>query len=171
MPRSYFHKFSRALLRTSHNHHFFELVADGICDQVEHPPCEVNLERLALVPQEVRTIYWLWRFQCEAGTGGMDVFILEPLGIYSPQIHAALKTVGAKELVHRLEAAIPFAREGPAEFTGLEDQTWFNQFTPVADFPMLESVNEGIFPLVHALSDIVAAFIRSHEATLFEKDR
>jgi hypothetical protein len=98
----------------------------------------------------------------------LEVFVLEPLGTFLPQIYVALKAVGAVELVHRLEAAIPLALEGTAEFKRTPDQSWFKQFARVAEFPTLQSVDEGVFPIICSVGDLAAAFIRSNEGVLFE---
>jgi len=31
------------------------------------------------LPAEAQAVYWLWRFQSEAASGGFEVFVLEPL--------------------------------------------------------------------------------------------
>jgi len=138
-----------------------------IDDQVESPRNVLQLERLSLLPLEVRTIYWLWRFKREAGANGMEVFVLEPPGVYSAQVWTALREVGAAELVRRLEAAVALARDGPAEFSRLKDQSWFTQFEPRAEFPTLQSVDQGIFPLVRSLTGIMAGYIRAHAQVFF----
>jgi hypothetical protein len=111
-----FRKLPRSLLQPEKQDRLFELGAKFIRAQVEDPMWYPNAERAAAIPQEAQTVYWLWLFVCEASLNGIEVFILEPLGEHSREVHAALTAVGAKELVRRLEAAIPLAREGPAEF-------------------------------------------------------
>src|SRR5262249_16489409 len=132
-----------------------------------------NRERLAAIPIEAQTIYWLWRFQSEAGHGGLEVFVLDWLGIHSPQVHAALKSVGAQELAIRLEAAIAIARTHQyhsAEFTRLKDQAWFGQFPPNPEYPTLQSVDRGIYPLIIALTDAVVVYIKANRPVLFEPE-
>jgi hypothetical protein len=161
----------RSLLKTSDEQQFFEYVSKEIAKQVEDNPHVTNIDKLANVPIEAQVIYWLWLFQCEAGYGGFDAFILDHLGVYSPQIHAALTAVGAHELVHRLEAAISHAVGRPtAEFTKLPDQTWFQQFSPVPEYPTLESVNKGFYPVVLSLTDRVVEYVRSNASVLFQLD-
>jgi hypothetical protein len=150
-------------------HRLFEYVATHIREQVEIPAYVVNLDRVARLPTSAKTVYWLWRFQCEAGICGMDKFVLDHLGIYSPQIHAALKAVGATELVQLLEEAIPLARNGPAEFKRLPDQSWFKQFPLTGRFAELHLINKPTFALENELSNIVAGFIDLNKAELFEK--
>ncbi len=104
---------------------------------------------------------------------GIEVFLIDSLGDCIPQVHEALAMVGAQELVRRLEAAIPWAALGSAEFTLLPDQFWFNQFRPVPEFPTLQSVDrpqsgETVYKVIHGLADLVAAFIRANEEVLFE---
>jgi hypothetical protein len=111
-----------------------ERVADAISRQVETPRGP-DLQQLADAPLPARTVYWLRRFECEAGICGMDVFVLESLGIHSPEIHAALRELGANELAHILEEAVALARDGPAEFKRLSDQSWFEQFAPSGEPP------------------------------------
>jgi hypothetical protein len=163
-----FQKIPRSILTTDHPHRLFELVATSIRGQVEDPLYEVNPARVAAVPPAARTVYWIWLFQCEASLNGIEAFTLQALGTYAPQIHAALTAVGAKELVRRLEAAIPHARECDAEFTTLPDQSWFNRFVPVAAFPTLQSVDKGVYPIIDSLDGLVVAFFRSNEDALFE---
>jgi hypothetical protein len=113
-----------------------------------------------------QVVYWLWRFQCEAGLNGLEVFTLNNLGIYSPQVHGALQIVGAKELVRRMEAAIPHARRSDAEFCLLKDQSWFEQFEPIPDFPTLQSVDVGVYPIIDSLAKLVVEFIRRNKRIL-----
>ena len=98
------------LLEIQRDQRLFEAVWDKLAAQVEDQRFVANGERLAAIPIEAQTIYWLWLFQAEAGHGGLEVFVLDWLGIHSPQVHAALKSVGAQELALRLEAAIAIAR-------------------------------------------------------------
>jgi hypothetical protein len=170
MSQVQFKKLPGSLLKISDSKQLVDAVTKQIEEQVEHPPFTVNLHFLALAPEAAQRIYWLWRFQCEAGISGMDVFILDSLGVYSPQIHSALKTVGATELAHFLEAAIPLAREGPAEFKRLPDQSWFNQFRRRGEFAELHLMNKAVFTLVDALTDLMAAYIRMNGSDLFEGD-
>jgi hypothetical protein len=114
-----FQKFPKSLLQNERR--LFEIVAERIQEQVESPRCEPMAERLAIIPAAGRTVYWLWLFNCEAGCGGMDVFILNARGVYAPEIHAALEAAGAGELARRIEAVIPAARRSSAEFKQLKD--------------------------------------------------
>jgi hypothetical protein len=82
MVQKTFHKLPRSLLTTTGVHRLFELVAKAIAIQVEDAPFRENLGRLAETPVEAQTIYWLWRFQCEAGGDGFEGFILQALGIH-----------------------------------------------------------------------------------------
>jgi hypothetical protein len=88
--------------------------------------------------------------------------------IHAPEIHSALNLVGALELVRRLEAAVPLARHGYAEFRKLNDQSWFNQFDQAPQYPTLQSIDEGTFPIMRSLSDRVVIFIRTNEDILFQ---
>src|ERR1700733_9927387 len=95
---------------------WFQELAQHICLQAESPPCVTDLARVAALPVEARTLYFLWMFCAEAGGGGIEVFLLEPHGVFTPQVHEALQLVGASELVERLEAGIPHAlASGSAE--------------------------------------------------------
>ena len=163
-----FKKLSISLLELGPRRSLFEHVANAIRTQLERPPFTINLERVVASPPEAQTIYWLWLFKCEARCNGIEVFVLEPLGVYAPQIHQALITVGATELVRRIEAAVALAREGPAEFTTLPDRSWFDQFTESPEFPTLQSVDVGVYPIIRSLADAVEAFIRTHQEALFE---
>jgi hypothetical protein len=169
MPQMQFRRLSRALLGPENQGRLFELAAKDITAQIEDPPHRRNPDSAAALPCEARTVYWLWHFFKEAQLGGMEVFILEPESLFASQIHAALVNVGATELARRVEAVIPLAREsGVAEFSTLPDQSWFEQFRRVPDFPTFESINDGVFPLVQSVKDAAALFIRSNESILFE---
>ncbi len=164
-----FKKLPRVLLDSARGQRVFESVSKKIAAQVENSTSTVNIQLVSALPPAAQTIYWLWRFQCEVGVCGMDIFVLDPLGVYAPQIHHALQTVQASELLRRLEVAIYHARQGPAEFKKLSDQSWFAQFNASAEFPSLESVNEGIFSLAHTLTDFAVQYIRTHGSDLFER--
>lgn len=167
MSQEEFKKLPGSLLQTGRAQRLFEAVWKGIAAQVEDRPFVLNSDRLAKIPVEAQTIYWLWRFQSEAGAGGFEVFVLDSLGINAPQIHAALKMIGATDLAQRLESSVALARNGPAEFKKLPDQTWFNQFTAATDYPTLQSIDNGVFPAIRSLTDTVAKFIRSKANILF----
>jgi hypothetical protein len=148
----------------------FERAHEHIAAQVGEKSGEINRSRFNKIPDKAKAIYWLWRFQCEAGVCGIDVFVLEPLGIYAPETHAALVMVGAVELARRLEAAIALARKGSAEFKRLQDQSWFNQFKPLPEFPTWESLLRSTFALTKSsLTDLTIRFTKKHKIVLFEK--
>jgi hypothetical protein len=142
-------------------------VAECVAAQVEGPR-GVDAERIESIPFRAQVIYWLWRFKCEAGSNGFEVFLLEPLGIYSPQIYESLQAVQAHELVRRMEAGIPWAIKGPAEFNALKDRSWFEQFPVIEEFQTLQSVDVGVYPIIEALNIKVDAFIRENADELFK---
>jgi hypothetical protein len=153
------------------NQRLFEAVWKEIAAQVEDRRFIINPDRVASIPIEAQTIYWLWYFQAEAAANGLEVFLLQSLGIYSPQIHAALQAVGSKELVRRLESAIPLAREcSCAEFGRLPDQSWFERFHRASEYPTLQSVDWGIYPIFDTLTSEVVAFIMANASVLFEPE-
>jgi Domain of unknown function (DUF4375) len=169
MSHTRFNRLARSLLRAANDENLFESVWKEVASQVEDETSDVNFANLARVPVEAQTVYWLWRFQAEVAYGGLEVFVLQSLGIYAPQIHAALKEVGAHELLRRLEAAIPIAlKEGSAELSRAPNQVWFQQFAPVLEYPTLQSIDKGIYPIVLSLTDAVATYIRRNEGILFE---
>jgi Domain of unknown function (DUF4375) len=169
MSHTRFNRLSRSLFSEAGDQRLFESVWEAIASQVEDKTSDVNLGKLATVPAEAQTVYWLWRFQAEVACGGLEVFVYEWLGMYSPQIHAALKEVRAQELLRRLEAAIPFALGRPsAELSHASNQVWFQQFAPVSEYPTLQSIDKGIYPIVWSLTDAVAAYIRRNEGILFQ---
>jgi hypothetical protein len=171
MSRLSFRKLPRSLLEAASNQELWESVWEEIASQVEDRPFTVNPDKLAGVPDDAQSIYWLRLFEAEVGTNGMEVFILEWLGLYAEQIHTALRAVGASELVRRLEAAIPFALgTRAAEFQRLPDLSWYKRCPPSRDYPTLQSVDKGIHPIVDSLTDAVAAFIRRSENILFDAD-
>jgi hypothetical protein len=159
-----FEKFPKSLLQDERR--LFEIVAERIQKQVESPQCEPMAERLAIIPAAGRTVYWLWLFNCEAGCG-MDVFILNSLGIYAPEIHAALKAAGAGKLTRQIEEAIPAARRGPAEFKRLKDQTWFEQFEGTGEDLSWNSINKKAFASLEELPRLAISFIKANAKALF----
>lgn len=165
-----FRKLGKSVLRIGDDKTLFQSVWLEVAQQVEERPFVVNAGKLAEAPSAARTVYWLWLFQSEAVTGGITGFILDALGCHTPEIVAALEQVGAEELVRRVQAAIPLARDEKAEFTGLDNHSWFDQFEPKADYPTLSSVDRGVLPFVRGLTGLVAQFIRSNVAVLFEGD-
>ena len=169
MSHMRFQKLPRSLLAITRSHQLLERVADAVSRQVEGPRGP-DPERLVALPISARTIYWLWHFQCEAGICGMDVFVLNHVGINSPEIHTALRELGANELARLVEEAVALARDGPAEFKRLSDQSWFEQFAPSGEFAGLDALNGSTFRLTEALTDLAENYIRSHEAELFEHE-
>ena len=164
-----FKKLPQSILREKHLQRIFQFAYEHIAPQVEDKSGKINRTRFNKIPDKAKTIYWLWRFECEAGVCGMEVFVLEPLGIYAPEMHAALVMVGAIELARRLEAAIALAREGPAEFKRLEDQSWFNQFRPLPEFPTLQSLDRSTYAFTDQITELAAKYIKKHKTILFEK--
>jgi hypothetical protein len=152
-----------ARFRSVDGHRLFQLAFDHIAPQIEVALGEPDEQRLKRLPKSVQAVYWLWCFQAEAGGGGLEVFTLNNLGTRTREVHSALELVGATELLRRLEAAIPLARQSHAEFTLLPDQSWFEKWPTVVEFPTLRSVDKGIYPLIRALSSLVADFMRRHE--------
>jgi hypothetical protein len=146
----------------------FQVVAKNIGEQVKNPDGRADAERIEQAPFPAQVVYWLWRFQCEAAGSGIGTVLVDHLGIFTPQFHASLKEVGADELVRRLEAGIPLAKQVYAEFTRLHDQSWFEQFKPNPEFPSFQAVDKGVYPIVSSLTDLVAAFIDKNEGDFFE---
>ena len=168
MPRNQFKKLPKSLLRSKRPRQVYDQIAQQVRNLGEDRSGNPDFARLALLPAPAQTVYWVFRFQCEAGICGMDKFVLDHVGIYSPQIHAALKEVGAHDLARLLEAAIPLARDGSAEFERLDDQSWFEQFRPTDEFPELHLLNKPTLALERGLDTLVMAYIRAHESVLLE---
>jgi hypothetical protein len=166
VKKNCFQKLPRSLLLPRKPHQLFCLVAEDLCRQFEGPT-DVDADRVERAPFSAQVVYWLWRFSCEAGICGMDVFLLNHVGIYAPQIHGSLGVIEANELVRRIEAAIPWALQSCAEFNRLKDRSWYEQFSPVREFPSLESVNNGTYDLVAAISPKAEIFIRANSDELF----
>jgi hypothetical protein len=145
----------------------FEALANHIAPQAESRPFVTDVDLAANLPREVRAIYFLWMFFCEVGGNGIECFILEQLGHFTPQVHEGLQLIGATELVERLEAAIPYAIESRAEFTLGPNMVWFRQFGRNAKYRTLQAVDIGIGKLIQ--NDIVEkcnAFIETNKAIL-----
>ena len=139
-------------------------MAEHIRPQMESSPSGTDVNKVATMPVEVRAIYFLWMFYCEAGYSGMEVFLLEPHGLFTPQILDVLRLIGAFELVERLEAGIPHAlASGVAEFSAASDLTWFEQFHVNPKYPTLQSVDVGSSELMgDAIRDKCNDFIKLH---------
>jgi len=149
-----YEKLSRAKLEATAPYYWFERVAKHIAPQAESKPYVTDLNLVADLPAEVRAIYFLWMFVCEAGGNGIECFLLQQQGLFTPQVHEALRLVGATELVVRLEAAIPHAIKEESEFTFGPDMSWFRQFPNNSDYPTLQSVDKGVWKLIN--DDLVA---------------
>ena len=146
---------------------FLELV-EHIRPQAESQPYVADLTRIAGLPREVRALYFLRLFYAEVGGNGIECFLLEPQGHFTPQAHEALRLLGASELVERLEAGIPHAlASGSAEFSAGPDLTWFRQFQPTPKFPTLQSVGADIYDLAgDDLRERASAFIKAQRGVL-----
>ncbi len=166
MKKFRFQKLPRNLLVPMRPHRLFNLVADELVRQFEGPT-GVEADFIECAPFPAQVVYWLWRFSCEAGIGGIDVFLLNHLGIYAPQIYESLEVVGATGLMRRIEAAVPHALRSHPDFGRLKDKSWYDQFSPVPEFPSLESVNSGVYAMINAISKPVEEFIRSNAGELF----
>src|SRR6185437_4026044 len=101
-----YRKMPLSLFRTFKERQQFPKVAEHICEQAEDSQRAPKLESVERMPPAVQTIFWLWRFICEAEGGGMEVFLLQNAGFYTPQVAAALKVVEANELLRRLLAGV-----------------------------------------------------------------
>jgi hypothetical protein len=167
MRSKHFRKLPRSILALQSQQGQFHAAAEAIAAQVENRRCEVVAARIERVPVEAQVIYWLWRFACEAGVCGLDAFLLDSLGVYSPRIHGALEIVGAHDLMKLLEEAVAHARRGSAEFVTLRDRSWFEQFTPVPQYPTLESVNGPTFNRIRELTGRVATYMKENRSVLF----
>jgi hypothetical protein len=168
MKSKAFRKLPQAAFRGARGQRLFELVWRHVAAQVEDAPYQVDERLLEAVPTEAQTIYWLWRFQCEAGSGGIEVFVLNALGQRSPEIHRALRAVGADELVRRLEATVAIAGDSSADFSQGPNCAWFEQFRPLPEFASLQAVDAGVFPVVGALTDLAETFILKNEQTFVD---
>jgi hypothetical protein len=87
-------------------------LARHIASQAESRPFVTDLDRMADLPREVRAIYFLWMFACEVGGNGIECFILQQQGLFTPQIHEALQLIGARELIERLKRQSPTRSQG-----------------------------------------------------------
>src|SRR5262245_60174332 len=147
---------------------WFQELVEHIRPQAESQPYVTDLVRAAELPQQARALYFLWMFYAEVGGNGIECFLLEPQGHFTPQAHEALRLVGASELVERLEAGIPHAlASGCAEFTRGSDLAWFRQFQPNSKFPTLQSVDADIYDLAaDDLRDKATAFIEAERGVL-----
>jgi hypothetical protein len=67
----------------------FQELAQHISLQAESPPFVTNPALVSALPSEARTLYFLWMFYGEAGGNGIECFLLEPHGIFTPQVHEA----------------------------------------------------------------------------------
>ena len=147
---------------------WFQELVEHIRPQAESHPYVTDLARAAELPQQARALYFLWMFYAEVGGNGIECFLLEPQGHFTPQAHEALRLVGASELVARLEAGIPHAlASGSAEFSAGSDLTWLRQFRVNPKYPTLQSVDVDIYDLVgDDLREKANAFIETQRGVL-----
>lgn len=143
----------------------FQELAAHIAPQAESQPYVTDLTRVVRIPVEVATIYFLWNFYCEAGGGGIEVFLLNSRGNQTPSVHKALQEIGADEVIERLEAGIPHALEtGCAEFSAGPEVNWFEQFPKNPRYPTLQSVDVDIYEMVNdGIMHKCNAYIRKHQ--------
>lgn len=142
---------------------WFQEIAQHISSQAESPRFVTNLELVDQLPAQARAIYFLWIFSGEVGGNGLECYLLQQQGHYAPYAHEALKTIGAFELVERLEAAIPHAiATGCVEFSAGNNMSWFRQFPINPKYPSLQATDVGIYELAndgikHKCNDFIAA--------------
>lgn len=159
--------FPRDKFESTERELWFQELAEHIRRQAESQPYVTDPARVAALPREARALYFLWMFYAEVGGGGIEYFLLEPQGLFTPQAHEALRLVGASELVERLEAGIPHALASDAEFTAGPDVAWFRQFPVNPKYPTLQSVDDNIYDLAgDDLREKADAFIESHRGVL-----
>ncbi len=170
MRKRKFKRGPKSILNRPHEHPIFQFTGEHVRGQAENPRTGLpDPGRLAAMPKPARTVYFLWIFRCEAAANGLEVFILNGLGCFSREVHAALKEVGARELAQRLEMAIALARHACAEFKRLPDTTWFEQFDAEPRYATLHALDEdGTYDLVENLTATVVAYIRVHRRALFD---
>lgn len=168
--RSGYQKLRLSTFQTTNGKRLLGRVAKHIRQQAEDPPFVSNTRLLSAMPDEVQTIFWLWLFICEAEGGGIEVFLLQHLGFYTPQVAAALKAVEAQELLRRLLAGVPLALgSGTAEFSRAPNLTWFKSLPADKDFPTLQSVDRGAYPSLYVdLRERCRRFIIQHVEVFFE---
>lgn len=158
-PRDKFESLERDL--------WFQELVEHIRPQAESEPYVTDLARIAALPREARALYFLWMFYAEVGGNGIEYFLLEPQGLFTPQAHEALCLVGASELVERLEAGIPHALASGAEFSAGSDLLWFRQFRTNPKYPTLQSVDADIYDLAaDELREKANAFIEAQRGVL-----
>jgi hypothetical protein len=162
-------KMPLSLFRTFKERHQFPEVAEYVREQAVDSQRAPKLESVARMPPAVQTIFWLWRFICHSEGNGMEVFLLQNQGFYTPQVAEALKVVGADELLRRLLAGVPHAINSPAEFTRAPDATWFQSIPGNPDFPTLQSIDRGAYPALYKdLRERGRKFIIEHADVFFE---
>ena len=166
-PRMY-QPYPREKFETLSRDSWFEEIVQHIQPQAESQPYVTDLARIADLPPPARALYFLWMFYAEVGGNGIECFLLEPHGHFTPQAYEALRLVGAVELVERLEAGIPHAlATGCAEFGTGSNLDWFKQFHPNPNYPTLQSVDVDIYDLVaDNLRDKANAFVEANNEVL-----
>ncbi|HYO62687.1 MAG TPA: hypothetical protein VER08_03420 [Pyrinomonadaceae bacterium] len=159
--------FPREKFESTERDLWFQELAEHVRQQAESRPYVTDMERIATLPREARALYFLWMFYAEVGGNGIEHFLLEPQGLFTPQAHEALRMVGASELVERLEAGIPHALASDAEFSAGSDVAWFRQFRANPKYPTLQSVDDDIHDLAgDDLREKANAFIESQRGVL-----
>jgi hypothetical protein len=161
-----FRKLAGSVFDSTPERRIYDVVIEHIRQQVERPPWHLDESLLEQMPAQVQTIYWAWRFDCDAGGGGIMYFLIEQQGIYARQVHEALSRLGAHELVTSLEAAIPFAISSHAEFLRLQDLSWFRQFSPRAEFPSDSAIDDRSWTHLRSLRRLLTQYILEHREVL-----
>jgi hypothetical protein len=140
-----FRRLSAAELNGVPNHRHFEILAKHIAKQVESE-FSLRVSRLRAIPASAQTVYWVWRFSCEAEGGGIEVFILQADELTVRSVHEALRSIEDTELLSYLEAAIALAMKWHPEFARDGNTEWFRQFRSRLGFKTLHDIDDQIWP-------------------------
>lgn len=147
-------------------------LAEHISGQVELCYDDSDAERIAELPTSIRNLFYLWGFECEAGGGGIEVFILQQSAHEIRGAYEALSNIGANRLKSALSSAVAMTisasedDESYAEYRESEsDLSWFKQFSDKNSYEDLASIDEAFetFELIESeLKQKVDDYIKSN---------
>ncbi len=165
-----YEQISQDILNETADHWLFQKVVDHIVELLGDKwfPYS-NVEQLQGTPVAGKNVYYLWAFQCELMAGGMAAWVTQR-GPRAPEIiasHAALKAVGAVELVELLEASFSAARPLNPAFLRQPEVAWFDQFRANPRWPSFDEIELPAAALgEEKLSALAAKYIREHRGDL-----
>ena len=162
-------KISKSELIVDGNIQWNPNLAEHISEQLELSYDESDAQKINAFPASIQDLFYLWGFECEAGGGGIEVFILQQSAHEIKGAYNALSNIGANELKSALSSAIALTidagedDESYAEYRESgADLSWFKQFSGKANFEDLASIDDefDVFTIIEEdLEQQILAYI------------